>query len=358
MNRLTCAATVALLSLLATSHAHAAPYASYCDTGAPRKIGPLTMGVLINTFSYPNGSTAYNTIRIADGQWDSAQTWLWDPATWAADIYSTTYSFSDDQWTVNAVTPSALPPGKIGWTNLRWSGDSDCTYDEADILFANNQNFSNPDESGWGTHLDGATLAIHEWGHLVGLDHVEGWDIMRAASPWPYVAGSPVVGAPHYAPYPDDRARAANLYGVPANFKNLTATAQWLSGGAIVNTAFAGQVTACPGSTQTWNLAALNHGLQSLTFSHRVYLNNVAPDAGGYSGGVGGVTVFLWGNWSVGPRNIGFGTTTFPLPNMQRNKTYWTYDYVDNTPNHAEVDENDNIVHNARTFYAPSASCP
>lgn len=100
------------------------------------------------------------------------------------------------------VDPSSLPVGVLGTTTLFWN--SSCTLVETDIRVANNLWFDAEDESFYqywsrgGNSQQGRVVLAHEFGHALGLGHYEGFDIMRAATPYPLAGGNTAE------PYPDD----------------------------------------------------------------------------------------------------------------------------------------------------------
>src|SRR5690242_5216546 len=65
---------------------------------------------------------------------------------------------------------------------------------EADVMVASDLMFGNPDESGWdvatGGPLSGRDVFMHEWGHLLGLNHQSGFDVMISGGLKPRVGGT------------------------------------------------------------------------------------------------------------------------------------------------------------------------
>jgi hypothetical protein len=217
---------------------------------------------------------------------------------------------------------------------------------EADPKFANDLVFGNPDESAWDVAVGGTLAArevmLHEWGHLIGLDHESGFNTMIAAGLKPRIGGT----GSHSVPSGDDRKGAASLYGGPASFRNLGASATRFTGGAVTATTFAGTVFVTPGVTiVNMNFTLVNHGTGQLTFNWREHVNG-CPDCT-----TGGTTWASWTGAVVNNRNQVFVPHSLPAPaSLPCAFTFWTFHTVDTGGAHAESREFDNVTHHATTL--------
>lgn len=328
-------------------------YLYYCN-GCPSSVGDTTVALRRNTYSIPYPTNQYWDLLSADTEWNSGVS-SWAPVVLAGTTSDQSWNLGDGIWEVGLVNRSS-----IGNANGRtyWSAGA-CVFgcndiDEADMLVANDLNFGNPDESGWPdatnpNYIPGRTTFVHEWGHVLGLDHTATFSVMKTSNPRPYVGG--LVWS-HVTPYADDRLGAANSYGQPSSFHNLVAQAQlWSSSySQVANTMFAGTVTACPGQSFYFTFTVGNHGTYHDYFTARIYLAP-CPDcySPGPTGPTGGLDVFNWYS-DVQPRNFHTWTVYYPLPNIAPNQTYWTFHSVDIYNTVSEIREADNYVHHAITF--------
>lgn len=340
--------------LLHNTVAHAYTYKYTCN-GCPGSVGGTTVCLSRNTFSMPNGYPQTTALSTAENEWNSTDSGVtsWAPATVCTTNSAQSWSNTDGVWMVALVAQSQLGGNNIGSTVYRtgicFIGCND--FDEEDMLYASNLNFSNPDESGITNPPPmGLDTIVHEWGHLLGLGHQSGFDMMNAAGADPYVGG---VGS-HVTPLGDDRRGASSIYGSPAAFKNLAASAQWwnTNNSTVSPTQYVGTIYSCPGFTESWLFNAANQGTSTLQFNQRMFLAT-CPNC--YSTGV---VVFDWLGGSVAGKWSGYWSVTAPFPTIPKDTTYWTMHRVDSSSQHAETREWDNTVHNANTWISPSNSCP
>jgi len=334
--------------LTLTFPASAYTYFHFCNSQPSRING--SRSVLKNTLSFPAGSTAEGDLVGAVSEWNTT-VMSSTPASIAGTSSSPIIVHGDTVWEVGLASRADIG-GNNGLASVFW-GPCNLTHNaeviEVDITVANDLFFGNPDESAWdfatGGPLSARDVMMHEWGHLLGLDHQAGYDVMISGGLKPRVGGT----GSHSTPAGDDRLGAANLYGNPSSFRNLAASAQRFSGGAVTTTTFAGTQNVSPTTVVNVAFTAANHGTQNLGFSWRVHINTCASCT------TGGIT---WRNFTGAiANNRNQVTTTYfdnaPVSQMACNTYYWTFHTVDSGGAHAETREFDNTVHHALTLFKP-----
>jgi len=190
------------------------------------------------------------------------------------------------------------------------------------------------DESfwGWSNAQQGRVTMEHEFGHVFGLNHSEGFDIMRASTP------QPIAGGNTSEPYPDDANGVRATYG--GSSTNLFASAQKFSGGAIQASDAPNTINVCVGSQISVTVTIGNNGtLSTSNVGFRVFLNN-GPNS--YSGG--------W-NMFTGTATNPAGsyltqTLSMTIPNVPKG-FYWILWQIDTGNSVSEYNESDNTVHSA-----------
>ncbi len=318
----------------------------YTCNGCTGKIGSSQEHVRQNLSSIAAGGARESDLFNASTEWNT-RVMSRSPVNVSGTTSDTVITHGDGQWEAGVVARSTIG-GNNGLTVIQWGtcfiGCND--MDEADPMVASDLLFGNPDESGWdvavGGPLSGRDVFVHEWGHVLGLGHQTGYDVMIPGGLKPRVGGT----GTHSTPSGDDRNGAATLYGGPSSFKNLLASGQRFSGGAVTTTSFAGTIFVTLTTVVDMNYALVNHGTQNLTFNWREHINT-CPTCG-----TGGIT---WTNWTgaiVNNRNQVFTahSTTAPVGSMACNTTFWTFHTVDTGSAHAESRETDNVVHHATTL--------
>jgi hypothetical protein len=239
-----------------------------------------------------------------------------------------------------ALVTRAQISGANGLTTSMFDG---CTFawstehiSETDIQLANDMIYSPEDESfwNWSNAQQGRVVAAHEWGHALGLLHSEGFDIMRAFTPYP-VAGGNVA-----EPYGDDANGARFLYG--GSGTNMFASAQQFSGGAISATNAGTTINVCRNQAISVTYTVGNNGTVSTTSGFRIFINT-GPNLyfGGWNMFSGSATVNAGGQFTE--------TRVLNVPFVNAG-IYWILWQVDTGNAVSEFNEADNAVHSAMTL--------
>ncbi|MCC6214449.1 MAG: hypothetical protein IT376_06245 [Polyangiaceae bacterium] len=310
-----------------------------------------------NTPTIANGSDRHAAFQNAAASWQNAGSFV--ALTECGTTSDMETSIGDTQSEAMVVYRSSIGGnnGRTLWLsdgwNLCWPGLRRYII-EADILVAGDgwpagsTVFGNPDESQWTSDSNAAYPAnaynsfVHEWGHGIGLDHGGStvFATMSTYQPRPYVGGS----GGHVTAMGRDRYYVANAYGGPASHKDIAASAQHDSNGAIVRNMYSGTYELCNGAQTFFRWTAANLGTQNLTFNTRVSLNTWS---GGYTGGI---TWFTKTGQYVGNRSHASWLEIHTIPWMAYDTTYFSFHYVDHDSAHGETNENNNFVHAPITY--------
>ncbi len=338
-----------LLTLGTPAPANAYTYANSCSgcasriTGAQKKVRRHT--------NIPAGSAHEADLLNAPSEWNSGVMAV-SPAIVSGTSSSSVIIHGDGIWEA-----ALVPPGALGTANgLAVTIYSGCVVGrcsstmESDIMVTSDLAFGNPDESAWdffSTSVHSARdVFVHEWGHLLGLNHEQTFNVMKPGGLKARVGGT----GTHSSPGGDDRWGAASLYGNPSSFKNLSASAQWFQSGDVTTTSFIGTINVTSASMLiAVNPTLVNSGTQNLTFNYRIYLNTCPWCYGAgitWGTGIGAI---------VNNRNQVFVGSSLnpPLYAMVCNRVYWVFHDVDSSNAHAEAREFDNSVHHTVTLYKP-----
>ncbi len=108
---------------------------------------------------------------------------------------------------------------------------------------------------------------MHEFGHAIGLNHSDGFDIMRTSTPLPLAGGNAAE------PYPDDANGARFLYPVSIS-TNVFASAQKFSGGSILATDPAGTINVCRRQAISVTYSVVNNGSTDVNAGFRIFIAN------------------------------------------------------------------------------------
>jgi hypothetical protein len=138
-----------------------------------------------------------------------------------------------------------------GALGLTMTEDDGCIFssDEqrivtADVMIADDLSFERPDEStaitrapiGSGTRI-GALAVLHELGHALGLEHSDGFSIMRngLGARVPFVGMRPTSGGLNSELTGDDVFGISNIYGYDPSYRNVFVSSQLLLNGSLVD---------------------------------------------------------------------------------------------------------------------------
>jgi hypothetical protein len=274
------------------------------------------------------------------GYWNAG--WNWWQITneidwnWWYDA-GCTITFGNDRNETALVDRSQIS-GFNGLTTCRNDG---CTFfwetehlTECDTKLANDMAYSAEDESfwNWSNAQQGRVVIVHEWGHALGLNHSEGFDVMRAVTPYPVAAGNTSE------PYPDDANGARFLYGGAST--NVFASAQMFSG-SIQATNFAGTINVCRGQAISLTYSVVNNGSTNVNGGFRIYINNSPSPGTGWN--------MFNGSASSGAGGYFTETRTLNVPFVSPG-IYWILWQVDAANAVSEWNEGDNTVHSAMTL--------
>lgn len=273
---------------------------------------------------YAGGSQWWNIHPIMD--WN----WWYDSGC--------TISLGNGRNETARVAPSAIS-GAYGLTT--WLNSLGFYY-EADVKLNNTLYYYNEDESfwNWSGPQQGRVTVLHEFGHVLGLGHSEGFDIMRSNPPVPLVGGT----GEHAEPFPDDALGVRSIYGLATNQRNLFVSAeQLLSDGSIAATCSSVTRYVCPGGTVSVTYSAANNFPNAVSGTgFRIFINTgPASYTGGWNMFTGTATL---------PGNSYFTETrSLTVPNVTPGLYYvlWAIDTGYTVP---EALESDNAVHCAMTL--------
>ncbi|HXU30695.1 MAG TPA: hypothetical protein VN851_08980 [Thermoanaerobaculia bacterium] len=216
-------------------------------------------------------------------------------------------------------------PGTAGWL-------------EADVMVASDMTFGAVAED---TLPEvGRVTFIHEFGHAHGLDHSQGYNVMRTMQPRPLVAGpGETVDV-----LPDDAKGGRFLYPSGNTEINLFASAQQrIASTDTIALNNSGTVIACTGGGGkiTINATVGNNGTVNVTQTERWWLNKDS-----FAGHSGGILIGQWNNGTFLASSAFTRPVTLTLPALAAG-TYFLFHGVDVLNQVVESREDDNNVREA-----------
>lgn len=219
------------------------------------------------------------------------------------------------------------------------------SYTECDVKLANDLSYAAEDESfwNWDNLRQGRAVTVHEFGHALGLGHSEGFNVMRAETPYPLAGGN------NTEPYPDDAAGTAALYGpLLGPPVNVFVSAQKLQNGVIQATDIGVTQNVCQGQANLVIVVSLaNNGVIDVSNrGFRVFIANSPQATSGTN---------VWTGTANLPKNQHLTTalaTTVPFvsPGL-----YWIFWQLDAKPSDFNG-TNDKTVHSQMTVNV--RACP
>jgi hypothetical protein len=210
---------------------------------------------------------------------------------------------------------------------------------------ANDMQYNNEDDSfwSWTNAQQGSVVNVHEFGHVLGLGHQAGFDVMNALTPEP-LAGQSWQNA---EPFPDDANGVRGYYGVTAPEQNIFASAQKYVNGVVQSTDQWQPKPVCPGQNIAVVVSVVNNGNTDLSnYGFRLFIND-SPH--GYTGGLdmfNGTATSLRGSYFTQTLSV---NVPFVSPG-----TYWILWSVDINHQYSEWNEGDNATHSAMALTVKS----
>ena len=346
-------AVAAVALLCASRDVHAYYFQAQCDlAGDPVKWGG-NFRMYRDTCSMPDNSARASAYYNAGFQWSQFQSlmdWNWS----YDDNCSITFENGRNE---TAVVPrpdisgaNGLTKWDYNWSTCSFSGGQ---YTETDVMLADDMSFDNEDESflDWGYYLQqGRVVTLHEFGHVLGLDHSDGFDVMRALTPYPLVGGT----GEHAEPFPDDVNGVRALYRSYPTQYNVFASAEELvdngtNEGAIQPIAQNWPSSVCPNDPIDIRYTFANNGTAGAgDIGFRIFINNVPTAAGG------GWDVFRGSIWSLDTLLTDFSTGTVPMVPAGTYYVLWQI----NQMWEGEFNQGDNVVHSAYTLNVANCCSP
>jgi len=198
MKALVAAASVATLALYATD---AAAFGwRECDD--VKVVWEGANNLFRNTFSIGNGGARESAYLNGITRWNAVRG-MNDILVNAGTTAGSSITHGNDQSDAAVVPASAI--GNAAGLTKRFFDSCDIFSDqhiiETDVMVASNQDFTtNPDEAT--VFLPARITFLHEFGHALGLNHFEDYNIMRAVGASPFVGGT----GEHADILPDDAA--------------------------------------------------------------------------------------------------------------------------------------------------------
>ncbi|MBN1609902.1 MAG: hypothetical protein JW940_24945 [Polyangiaceae bacterium] len=217
-------------------------------------------------------------------------------------------------------------------------------FTECDVKLADDLTFAPIDESfwGWTNNATGASILLHEYGHVLGLDDMHNnssnFNIMRGNAPQPWAGGNTTE------PFPDDAAGIGYLYGGrwPGAIwgTNLFASAQFIDplGSGLITTDEMKIFPVCRGSQFKVRITIGNNGAYDVTSGLRLYMNDTGnPADPGRTVWSGTATM---PHWTTLTQQL-----TFTIPSNLTPGLYWFFWAIDSNSTVAEWNESDDTVH-------------
>jgi hypothetical protein len=224
--------------------------------------------------------------------------------------------------------------GALAITRLNWLID----FCNADVLFNNQKSWttSNRDYT-TGSPYNFNTVAIHEFGHVVGLEH-ENDNVATMNS---------IYHAYAHKIHANDKGGLRNLYSVggcsnvdiaPTNWKKTTSA-------AVAATLVSSPTSANTGQTISMEWTQENHGTQTATFDIGFYLSTNSTISTGDTLLATNSGAWLTREWVLtGSRNV-------TIPSNTREGTYWLGVYLDYNAKVTESNEGNNALAHPRSIF-------
>jgi hypothetical protein len=316
---------------------------SYCDGEPIRWEGPFMM--IRDKCSIPDNTHADWAYYFMGWRWAQIYPLMDHNWTW----YACGLWYNND-WNETILVSRSLIDGASGFTNCRpsWCGWGwHSHWEECDVMIANDQQFDNQPDGDWlGQHSQqGRVVFLHEFGHVMGLLHSDGFDVMRQYLAQPLVGGT----GQHAEPLADDAAGYRYLYNYWTYQPNVFASPHRLSPSTglpeLANPSMQSYPVCWGQLTPHINFTIGNNGTVDAFVRIRIFLNNATPPDG-YEYG--------WDLYSYGRYipALSYFTDyiTVPTPALP-NGTYQIYWQVDADNTLAEYDEQDNVAYSGASLY-------
>lgn len=332
----TFAGAVLVTGVFLASQAHANNF----ECGEVKVVWSNPFGMVQNTYSIaPNGAREL-ALDKAIKRWqnvDGMENMVFKSSSVTTGSSIGQFNFQND---VAVVPAGSLGAGKVGLTMLFHDGcffGGDAEWIEADVVVESDLDFGKIEE----TALPGGAgrlVFLHELGHAHGLDHAQGFDVMRTALPLPLVAG-PVETVDVL---PDDARSGRFLYPTGNAEVNLFASAHRRTSDDKIKVNNSGTVSFCKkgGGTLTVNATVGNNGTVNVQQTERWW---VSTSKTAHSGGI---KIGQWSNGTFLANKVKTRELEFTMPALDPG-TYFFYHGVDVLEEVDESREDDNNVREA-----------
>jgi hypothetical protein len=322
----------ALLSGVATLaglHSSAAAYDFESCGGGNIKKWQSTIYLRQNYHSIESGSPREGAYIAAKARWNNvgAMVNMLGTLTYPPSFGSTLYN--DDLYSDVYFTSSIAGPA----VGRELSMSDGCEIVVTDVEIEAGFSSGNPSETALGTY-NRATL-VHEFGHSLGLDHDEGFNMMRELGALPLIGGT----GEHVDVLPDDALGGRILYPQAGFETNLFSSAHLrTSGNVITRNTGAGPVYSCMGGggQLTVNATVGNNGSTHVTQDERWY---VSTNSSQY----GGTPIGTWFGSTFNAHSAITRLVTLTMPALPVG-TYYLFHKVDTFGTINESVESDNVA--------------
>ncbi|HKH46796.1 MAG TPA: hypothetical protein VKM72_19230 [Thermoanaerobaculia bacterium] len=330
------AGAILLTGFFLASQAHAY---HYWTCGGVKVVWSNSFEMVQNTYSIAPGGARELAADKAIKRWQNVDG-MWNMVSKSSTVTTGSsiaqFNFQNDL----AVVPLSSLGGAIGLTMMFHDGcffGGDAEWIEADVVAASTLDFGAVEETALPGN-SGREVFIHEFGHAQGLNHTQGFDLMRAGTPLPLVAGPGET----IDVLPDDAQGGRFLYPTGNDEVNLFASAHRRTSDDKITTNNSGTVTFCKkgGGTLKVNATVGNNGTVDVQQTERWW---VSTSKTAHSGGI---KVGQWNNGTFLANKVKTRELEFTMPALEPG-TYFLYHGVDVLKEVDESREDDNNVREA-----------
>jgi len=293
-----------------------------------------------NTKSIPVGGAREVALDKAIKRWQNVDG-MWNMVSKSSTVTTgSTIGQLNFQNDVAVVPKSGLSGDKIGLTMMFHDGcffGGDAEWIETDVVVRSDLDFGKVEETALPNN-SGREVFLHEFGHAHGLDHTQGFNVMRSATPMPLVGGPGET----IDVLPDDAKGGRFLYPTGNDEVNLFASAHRRTSDDKIKVNNSGTVTFCKkgGGTLKINATVGNNGTVDIKQTELWW---VSTSKTAHSGGI---KVGQWNNGTFLANKVKTRELEFTMPALEPG-TYFLYHGVDVLDEVTESREDDNNVREA-----------